>query len=50
MEIIKEIRYGFILVDVILQKLNWNVIVWGVMAIVMLLLVISYCVLFFKFW
>ena len=41
-EIIKEIRYGPTPADVILQKPNWNVTVWGAMAIAMLSLVISY--------
>ena len=40
-EIIKDIKYGATPVDVILQKQNWNVTVWGAVAIAFISLVIS---------
>ena len=40
-EIIKDIKYGTTLVDVILQKQNWNVTIWGAVAIAFISLAIS---------
>ncbi|MDE5093221.1 MAG: serine/threonine protein kinase [Trichodesmium sp. St11_bin5] len=40
-EVIKDIKYGPTPADVILQKQNWNVTIWGGVAIAMLSLVIS---------